>query len=250
MNHYILSDIHEDFYALQKVISEISQDTQPYAIHSLGDNIGFSTHYQSQKHKRNANGCISLLKANHVASVLGNHDLHFLGRKPKLPFFIPPPGWEALSLDEKIEHGGIWLYLDELPTQLDNDNFAYLDNLDDYAMYPDLLFSHFLFPDFNGSLILKKGQPDKLLPVHFIFMQINKLKLSFVGHLHMQQPIIISSQMEKRVLKSGESIFLDTTNTSFTVFCPAINTYNSQQSKFMSYSEESGILKYHCIDTN
>jgi hypothetical protein len=246
MNHYILSDIHEDYDALQKAISEISRDKSPHAIYSLGDNVGFSKHYP-QQHKRNADGSINLLISYRVTAVLGNHDLHFLEKKPRLSLFIPPVEWEALQEDRKIEDGYFWPYPDELPTALGNDNMAFLKSRQEYAIYRDLLFSHFLFPDPNGCLVLKKGLPEKLLPVHFIFMEVNKIKVSFVGHLHIKQPIVISSKMEKTVLQEGESIFLDTTDDSYTIFCPALHTYRSPRSKFISYDDDSSMVRLHSI---
>lgn len=248
MKYYIFSDLHEDEISLKKTLDIISSENEPFVIYSLGDNVGFSKHYHSSASKRKANKCIDLLIKNNVNSVIGNHDLNFLNKKPLIPFFIYPNEWEKLSIKEKIKRSGVWLYLDEYLTKLSKKNHLYIEKNTDFLINDDLLFSHFLYPDFNGNLILKNNLIEKLLPVHFIFMEINKLKISFVGHLHTQTPILITSKKEKIILNDDESLFLDTENLEYIIFCPSLNSYKSNKPKFIKYCDKTKKLECYFAD--
>ena len=189
-----------------------------------------------------------MLRDHNINSVLGNHDLNFLKRNSKIPFFIYPQNWNDLSIREKIEHKSVWIYQDEFSTELNDENFLYINNSKEFFIKNNILLSHFLYPDFNGNLIFKNELINKLLPVHFIFMEVNKVKISFVGHLHLENPIVISSKKEKKELKEGEKVFLDTDNKSYVIFCSSINSYSNNKSKFISYCDKSKILQNHFVE--
>lgn len=248
MIFFIISDIHEDYLSLEKVFKIINNEKDLFRVFSLGDNVGFSKHYLKNEYRRESNKCIDILRLNNVISVLGNHDLNFLNLKPSIPFFEYSKNSKELDSQIKYQQTSIWLYLDELKTFLNDENLTYLREASNYIIENEVLFSHFLYPDINGNLVIKNKLVNKILPVHFLFMEINNIKLSFVGHLHLDKPIIVTSNLEKIEMTENVDFKIDFEKTSFIIFCPPINSYKSNFSKFVSYNRKLKTLKYYTLD--
>jgi len=243
MKYFIISDIHEDFYSLENVLNFITKE-ECYKVISLGDNVGFSEHYNFKNtiNRRNADKSIDLLIEEKVISILGNHDFNFLNKAPKNSFYLI----NNITIDQR------WLYEDELKTTFnDRSNVNYLDDLDELFIDGNVLFSHFLFPDLSGMLKLTKESIKSLVKTHFLFMDSSGLKISFVGHTHIKFPLIISDNgQEFKLLNTEDEIKLNFKENSYIVFCPPILSYLSKKSSFVSYCDQSRTIKHWCINAN
>ncbi|GEN73674.1 metallophosphoesterase [Chryseobacterium lathyri] len=244
MLNWIITDLHEDIHSLKMFFEMHSSCNRASKVYSLGDNIGFSSFYEKYESRRDANSCIEMLLNNDIKTVKGNHELNFLKIIPKIPFFIYPE--KQYIANEKIISDNIWSYQDEFVTNLHLHNFPFINNSDDIIIDNNILYSHFLYPDFNGNLVLNKTRIDQLLPVHFLFMEVNKIKISFVGHTHIDYPLIVSSTKRKIKLNDREFFFLDP-KENYIIFCPPLNSYFSDTSKFLSYCDDTGILTFYSL---
>lgn len=250
MSNIIITDLHEDFYSLQTFFALKKSPDNISEIYSLGDNIGFSIHYKKYQYRRDADRCIELLRKNNVQTIIGNHELNFLKKNPNIPFFIYPESWYHLDKEEKFNcsNKSIWLYQDEFSTCLEPNNMHFVENMNDFIIKNNILYSHFLYPDFNGTLILRKVLINKLLPIHFVFMSINKIGISFIGHTHIKNPTIISSDGSKKELNIKEKeIYLDP-QINHVVFCPPMNSYVENTIKYLSYCEVTRLLIFYSFE--
>lgn len=242
MKYFVFSDVHEDYKSLKNVYKFIvSENITDYKTVSLGDNIGFSSHYYLQDcMNRNANACINLLKQNKTISVVGNHDLNFLNKQPINSFSLFPQNNLKNKKNDKV-----WLYQDELKTNIKESNINYLDQLNEFFIDSEIIFSHFLYPDLTGNVILTKETLRLFIKTHFIFMSLNQLKLSFIGHTHTKNPIIVSDKGEEFRLSSNDEIKLNLSEGSYIILCPPLLSYHLKRSSFVSYCNISSVLKYY-----
>ena len=245
MKYFIFSDIHEDYKSLENVFNFIvSEKIKDYKTISLGDNIGFSSHYYLLNCiNRNADACLNLLKQNNTISVVGNHDLNFLNKQPinSFPFF------SHNNFKKKI-NDKVWLYQDEQKTNIKKPNINYLEQLNEFFIESEIIFSHFLYPDLTGNVILTKETLRLFIKTHFIFMSLNQLKLSFIGHTHTKNPIIVSDKGEEFRLNSGGEIELNLNKSSYIILCPPLLSYHLKQSSFVSYCNVTSVLKYYNLN--
>lgn len=242
MKYFVLSDIHEDFFSLEMALDFISKETSEYKIISLGDNIGYSSYFLQSLIKRDANKCIDLLKENNIISLLGNHDLNFLNKLPQNSFYL-----FSENLENK-KNGKSWSYNDEMETILTDSNKYYIEELKEFFIEEEIIFSHFLYPDLTGNLVLTKETLKLFVKTHFILMSLNHLKISFVGHVHFKTPVIIlDNGQEFRLLKSNDEIILNFEENSYIIFCPPLLSYLSENSNFISYCNHTNVIKYHCL---
>ena len=184
-----ISDIHEDIISLKKALALLEKENCDQ-IACLGDIIGFSELYYPYGSTRNANACIELVRDCCSYVVAGNHDLFSTGKVPHNKAGVSyPDNWFALNMADrmKLMNGRIWLYESETLPELTNENKAYLMSLPEYERISmdgiDILITHFLYPDFSGSL---RKRIDDICDyrAHFSFMQKNNCILSFAGHMH------------------------------------------------------------------
>ncbi len=240
MRYLIVSDIHEDFNSLNYFSTKFNAD-QKLKLVSLGDNIGYSKHYDN-KIERNPNACIEILRKHNFIALKGNHDLFHLKQFPINSVYKYPTNWYDLSHDEKLNlKSNTWLFLYEYESFLSTENKDYLKSLDEYHIENETLFSHFMYPDLTGSLVINKRILKALFPTHFIFMKVNKCSISFIGHLHVKSPIIISDTGKEIYFKTDDIITLDK-NKTYIVLCPA-TTYIESRSKGILYDEKAKTLQ-------
>lgn len=214
MKFGIVSDIHEDIVSLEKSL-RICEEEKCDTIICLGDILGFEPLFYSVHMKRDASGCINLVKNNCKYIVVGNHDLFAI---KKLPFyqdgFKYPENWYSLSLDERrsISQGKIWLYENEfLEYPLNASDIEFISNIDEFMIIEsDVLnihISHSIYPDLTGSSFFRLHNPWELKP-HFARLDKLAIDLSFSGHMHSKYPLVAHPDSIKKIpYKESKLIF-------------------------------------------
>ncbi|MCB0743023.1 MAG: metallophosphatase family protein [Ignavibacteriae bacterium] len=235
MKYVIVSDIHEDYEALFKIIKNLKSTCK---IICLGDTVGFSKHYD-EKINRDPNKSIELLKE-YVSVVLkGNHDLFHIKELPFHQVYKYPSNWFDLNAIERESiNSPVWKFLDEYERPLNTNNIKFLKSLDEYCIEDKVLFSHFLFPDLTGSLILSKKRIKKLIVSHFMFMELNHCQVSFIGHLHVEFPVVISEEDREIEISTKKEIKL-MKNKKYVICCPSLTV--SKNGIF--YNKEKSIIQ-------
>lgn len=188
----IISDIHEDIKGLEKAL-KILEKKGSHEIICLGDIAGYSfPHFRHHK-KRDASGCLALVRQTCTLVIPGNHDLYACRKTPEAnPGFIYPDGWYELDFlsRQKLAGDKIWLYEDtELESNYTESDKEYIASLPEFSLrvidVEQILFSHYLYPDLSGSS--RNLLPDiELIESHLKFMIEQNCKLSFFGHSHVE----------------------------------------------------------------
>ena len=168
----ILSDIHEDYESLLKIVAEAGARGYDKLI-CLGDISGFSPGYYRYEKSRNAPACLALLREKCDLIIAGNHDIHAAGRDPSLP--------------AELTEQECWSHEEDLDPGYSEEELQFLKNLPFYEILPspagNIFFSHYLLPNINGfanGFYFKPGQYRE----HFDFMLQKNCRLGFSGHAH------------------------------------------------------------------
>jgi predicted phosphodiesterase len=187
----IISDIHEDIEMLEKAM-KIFEHEKCDTLVCLGDIIGFSGNHYYHTKTKSAHQCIMIVKSYFDIAVKGNHDLFALKELPNHTAGIQyPDNWHMLSTEEQQDYTNnkVWLYEDEELADLKDEDLEYLNSLPEYTivehLHGPILFSHYLFPDFTGSLKhFHHDIHDFLFHIHY--MKEKNIKFSFCGHAHIE----------------------------------------------------------------
>jgi len=168
----ILSDIHEDYENLLKIVGKAEARGFDKLI-CLGDISGFSLPYYKYGKSRNASACLALLREKCDTIIAGNHDLHAAGIDPEIPEILK-------GLDS-------WQHELDLDPGYSEEDISFLATLPFYATLTtpagNILFSHYAYPNLSGFV---KGffSWEKEFQAHFTFMQEHNCSLNFTGHAH------------------------------------------------------------------
>lgn len=237
MRFAILSDIHEDFYMLERALAVLKSNGYDLLV-CLGDITGFAHDYYY--HMPDANACIDLLRENAHIVLAGNHDLFSAQRLPSYHLEKNIPlNWYELGREEqyKISNNSLWLYEDEIVPLLSQENTDFLNSLVEYEVFDDgkrkILFSHFLQPDLSGIGRWFPYRVGELKP-HFKFMEERNASVAFVGHAHPEGATLIS-----KLLWSAPTLgHVKVSNKPRIVLCPAV-VRNRMPSGCLIYDTES-----------
>ena len=185
----IISDIHEDINSLKKAFNVLEENSCDEII-CLGDIVGVCIHYKKFVEQRDAEECLRLVKEKCKYVLAGNHDL-FAAKK--IPHFRGgfnfPENWYSLEMTERqaLSGGSVWLYEDELLTEISKEWCDYIASLPEYIMIErdnlKLLFSHFLSPDITGSSTTFPTNKTNLT-AHFDFVRKLHCTIAVCGHVH------------------------------------------------------------------
>lgn len=188
----ILSDIHEDYQKLKEAIRRLDKKGFD-KLACLGDICGFSAPWYSYYDKRDAHGCLSLLRERCDIIIPGNHDMHAAGRIPESSSAFPfPANWYELEFreKEKIAEDKIWLHdASDLKSLLSKEEIEYLRSLPEYVVLEtpgrNILFSHYIYPNLSGFL---RGfyQDENDFSGHFSFMKERGCQRAITGHAHIR----------------------------------------------------------------
>ncbi len=168
----ILSDIHEDYENLLKIVGKAEARGFDKLI-CLGDISGFSLPYYTYEDSRNAPACLALLREKCDIIIAGNHDLHAAGKSPELP--------------EEMKDQETWQHEHDLDPGYSEEDISFLSTLPAFEVLktPDLniLFSHYVYPNLSGFV---KGfyYEAREFREHFAFMLERECSLCFTGHAH------------------------------------------------------------------
>lgn len=148
----LITDIHEQFASLGKVLTEAERMGCEELV-CLGDIIGFDPDLYPSNGGRNGAGCVRLIKENCRWVVGGNHDR------------------------ERPDDGH----------NLSEEDLAYLGFLPESLIIGTnesrILLSHYLYPDFTGSSMVFVRRLNQLNDL-FDYMNQEKVGLAFAGHDH------------------------------------------------------------------
>jgi hypothetical protein len=168
----ILSDIHEDYENLLKIVRKA--ETRGFdKLICLGDISGFSLPYYKYGDSRNAPACLALLREKCDTIIAGNHDLHAAGIDPELP--------------DVLKGQDTWQHELDLDPGYSEEDISFLATLPFYDILPtpagNILFSHYVYPNLSGFV---KGfyNGEKEFQEHFAFMLERDCSLGFTGHAH------------------------------------------------------------------
>lgn len=208
----IISDIHEDFVYLKKVLKKIHARGYDKLI-CLGDISGFSEPFYKYRRSRDASACLHLLKESCDILIPGNHDLHIARRIPRhSDIFDFPSSWYEMDLKKKLElsKGEIWLHDGDLDPNYSSEDREFLATLPEYeileALEDRILLSHYAYPNLSGfrkGFFSQKGEFEE----HFRFMKEKKCNLSVIGHTHPRGFYTVSS--DKFKLRSYKKLQLN-----------------------------------------
>ncbi len=185
----IISDIHEDYGSLQRILGRI--DSKGYdKLICLGDVSGFSLPFFRYENTRNASACLELIREKCEVIIPGNHDLHTAGRIPRhSATFDFPPDWYEMDPGERLALGKdeLWFHDNDLDPGYSQDEVDFLSTLQEYCVLdtPDynILLSHYAYPNLSG--FSKKFYTwEKEFRAHFDFMQNLGCSVGFTGHAH------------------------------------------------------------------
>jgi predicted phosphodiesterase len=186
----IISDIHEDIINLEKAFHLLERYSCDKIV-CLGDIVGYSYFYNFEK-SRDANKCLSLVKEKCDINLAGNHDIHAIEKLPIINnCFQYPENWYSIDIDERVKQSNdkVWTYADELPSDITKENRDFIDSLSYFNIYNhnefNILFSHYLQPDFSGSITKPLIKGDDIIE-HLDYMKANNCLIGFSGHTHIE----------------------------------------------------------------
>lgn len=239
----IISDIHEDLNSLQAVLRAIEQFSCEEII-CLGDISGYSVPYYNYLRSRNAHECLSLIRVNCSAIILGNHDLHAARIVPKSnTYFKFPENWYELSYQERksLAKDSLWLHEEnDLDPLYQDEDIKYLKSLPESICKNfdgmKLLFTHYVYPNISG---LKKEfytYTDEFRK-HFDYMESLGCLISFTGHAHVKGFTVA----EKRKFKQYRYRSLKLKNNPCCIGIPPVTSLNNRNGFCIFDSEEMTI---------
>ena len=145
----ILSDIHEDYENLFKIVRKAESRGFDKLI-CLGDISGFSLPYYKYGKSRNASACLALLREKCDIIIAGNHDIHAAGTDPEIPSILK--GMETWEHEKDLDPG------------YSKEDISFLATLPFYETLStpggNLLFSHYAYPNLSGLVKGFSGWPN------------------------------------------------------------------------------------------
>ncbi|MFO7369363.1 MAG: metallophosphoesterase family protein [Bacteroidales bacterium] len=185
----IITDIHENTEMLRNALKMAAANKCDELV-CLGDIVGYDPRFYNYYHGRSAKTCVNLIRSTCRWIVPGNHDLYAARRVPAYSNgFVYPDRWFEMSGAErkKVAQRKVWCYESDAPSDLGEDEVAFLKSLPEYIITttPEIscLFSHYIYPDFTGSTTgyIKRNHELKGL---WNFLDLHGVKYSFSGHSH------------------------------------------------------------------
>jgi len=188
----IISDIHEDLLSLQAALRAIERFSCNEIV-CLGDISGYSVPYYDYLQSRNAQECLSLVRANCRTVILGNHDIHAARIIPKSKaYFDFPPNWYQLHHRERrvLANNALWLHEEnDLDPLYREEDIEFLHTLPESVHQEfsgvKVLFTHYVYPNISGLRKEFYTYSDEFRK-HFEFMDDLDCQVSFVGHAHVK----------------------------------------------------------------
>lgn len=156
MKFALISDIHANAAALQKVLELIKAQNGIEKIYCLGDVVGFHT---------SPGKCIDLLEEHRVACIAGNHDRGVTGQLGEEKF--PWECWEGIQWTRKNINSRQLKFLESLPSQT--------------VLERQLWMMHGIFGDPHHYMVGNGKQR-----YAFLRLRLSGIRFGFYGHIHKQ----------------------------------------------------------------
>jgi predicted phosphodiesterase len=243
MRLVFLSDIHEDYVYLKKILRKIENMGYDKLI-CLGDISGFSLPYYSYRKSRNASSSLQLLRESCDVIISGNHDMHAARQLPqRSDVFDFPSSWYEMDLVHRSElsKNEIWLHESDLDPNYNAADLAYLQSLPEFVVmdtpHHQILLSHYAYPNLSGFrkvFYTWEGE----FRAHFDFMKEKKCSLSFTGHAHPQGCFVVTSNSYRLRSKRKQKI----NKLPAIIGIPPV-TRHRMRSSFCIFDTSSRVLK-------
>ncbi len=246
MKHIIISDVHDNLESLVALVDN-TRSLDGVGKICLGDVVGGSLVGSNPDLGLNANTVIELLLAEGFVTVRGNHDLFHIRELPTHQFYKKyPADYFSVSGNDR-PNIPVWSFRDERSINLNMQSNCFLKDAPEFRIIEDTLFSHFLYPDLTGAIILNKKMLEIFLQMHFLFMDINNCDTSFIGHLHVETPIIISNKRSnnQQRLRVNDVIYFDQ-GVKHIILCPALSDAENLF-KYVFYDREKRSVKFSTL---
>ena len=206
----VIGDIHEDIVALKAALSLLEQSGCTQIV-CLGDIVGFKVNTYHYLDTRSAHECIALIRANCIATVIGNNDLYQVRKIPAHHGGFPfPEDWYELDFYQRKALGNnqVFLYEDvQLNALLTKADKAWLETLPDtYTGDFDglkLFFSHFVYPDLHGLRTYFYKAVDEFRQ-HLGFIEQHDCSVGISGHFHYEGLMRVN---EDEVRRQGFGVY-------------------------------------------
>jgi len=183
----IIGGIHEDVLRLKEALA-VLRERGCSVLACLGDITGYGVVYYDYPDTRDAHACVQLVKENCRHAVVGNHDLFAIRKIPRQTSFQYPDNWYALDVaaKEKIARNAVYLYEDDLPASLNDDDRDYLAGLPEYGLVQldetSILISHYAYPNLVGDGVEFDPSENDGIQQHFRFMTEQGCSLAVFNH--------------------------------------------------------------------
>jgi len=185
----LISDVHEDYFYLKKILKRIDAVGHDKLI-CLGDISGFSKPFYGYEETKDAASSLRLLREKCDVIIPGNHDLHVARRLPQhSDIFDFPSSWYDMDLEHRsgLSNNEIWLHEGDCDPNYSTEDLKFLKSLPEFEILdtPDykILLSHYAYPNLSGfrkSFYTWEGE----FKAHFEFMKEKNCSVSFIGHAH------------------------------------------------------------------
>jgi diadenosine tetraphosphatase ApaH/serine/threonine PP2A family protein phosphatase len=161
MRYAIISDIHSNLEALNRVLEEIDKLHVNKTL-CLGDIVGYGA---------NPNECIEIIKERNVESIIGNHDIVACGKK------------EPYNFNPVARAAALWTRKELTP-----ENGEFLYNLPHMKSVDDFLIVHGAISDPDLYIFSSYEAGDE-------FELMKKHKVCFFGHTHVRTYYILTNDI-------------------------------------------------------
>ena len=136
------------------------------------------------------------------------------------------------------------MYEDEFLSDLSDEEWSFLNKLNEVVVLDKILFTHFLYPDITGSKRICDSHLD-LIKQHFYYMNKKECNIAFVGHLHYFGMQIIGT---KKIInaKKNQEYYLESCDF-YIIICPPIVRSKDTIPSFVRYDSETRLIKWSSI---
>ena len=237
-----ISDIHEDIQNLEKSLV-MAEKSGCQKIICLGDIFGYGLHQNKHYRQPDFDMLYSIVRKHVDMIVLGNHDVHHLGRIPdELKNNPVPDNWFDLYFDERSKIAGdkVYLHQDDIPPAMNSRAMNFFRKFHYFSQHEfageKVFLSHYLYPNLSGTVsgfYLSPGE----MSAHFDYLRQQSVRYSFCGHGHPNGAVMCYPHIMR--IENMGSFHLK--KTPVAIICPSISKSN-RFSGFITFDFKEKVL--------